>query len=112
MFGPGDIVECVDARPLQAPGRHFGKASGLSLGGLYTVRAFYPQGSPHKMIGAIWGADFVDLHEVRHPDPMWAFAAARFKLLKRRDPEFLATLMGEPVEAGLETQGVESGDGG
>jgi hypothetical protein len=109
MFGPGDIVECVDASPLQAPGPHFGKASGLSLGGVYTVSAFYLKGSPHKIVGRAWGADFVDLQEIAHPDPQWAYIATRFRPLKRRDPELMSRLMGEPIEAELETQDVDGG---
>jgi hypothetical protein len=101
MFKPGDMVECVDATPLAAPGPHFGKPCGLSLGGVYTVSAFYPKGAPHKIPGHVWGADFVDLHEVAHPDPNWAFVATRFKLLKRHDPGLLARLLGEPAEADL-----------
>jgi hypothetical protein len=103
MFGPGDIVECIDTRPLQAPGPYFGRACGLSLGGVYTVSAIYPQGSPHKIVGKVWGADFVDLQEVAHPDPQWAYIATRFRLLKRRDPELMSKLIGEPAEAELET---------
>ena len=84
MFEPGDLVECVDAGPILAPGRFQGHASGLTQGAIYTVKAFHPKGT----VPMLW-VDGLEVREVAHPDPRLVFPAYRFRLLKRRDPELM-----------------------
>jgi hypothetical protein len=97
MFEPGDVVECVDASPIGAPGPHFAKPCGLTVGALYTIDIFYPARQPARRLGFKWGIDCVELREVAHPDPRFAFPAGRFRLVKRRDADLIAKLMGAPV---------------
>jgi hypothetical protein len=94
VFEPGDQVECVNAGPIQAPGRFKGHPSGLTLGAIYTVKEFHPLGTIPGLL-----MDGLEVREVAHPDPRMVFPAARFRLLKRRDPEFMAQLLHEPVPA-------------
>jgi hypothetical protein len=92
MFEPGDQVECVNAGPIQAPGRFKGHASGLTLGAIYTVKEFHPKG----VIPGLQ-ADGLEVNEVAHPDPRMVFPVMRFRLLKRHDPELVKLLLSEPA---------------
>jgi hypothetical protein len=94
VFEPGDLVECVDAGPILAPGPFRGHPSGLTLGSIYTVTMFYPVGAHPGMT-----TDALDVREAAHPDPRFTYPAMRFRLLKRRDPEFMAQFLREPVPA-------------
>ncbi|HLZ77059.1 hypothetical protein [Phenylobacterium sp.] len=92
MFEPGDMVECVKAGPIQAPGPFKGQPSGLTQGAIYTVKEFHP-------VGTIPGltVDGLEVREAAHPDPRMVFPAYRFRLLKSRDPEFMAELLRAPA---------------
>jgi len=92
MFDPGDQVECVDAGPILALGRFRGHPSGLTQGSIYTVKEFHPKGTIPGLT-----VDGLEVREVAHPDPRMVFPARRFRLLKRRDPEFMAHLLHEPA---------------
>jgi hypothetical protein len=100
MFQPGDVVECVDAGPLRIPAPYYGRPSGLSLGAVYIIHAYYPAGAAaRRRPGANWREPCVDLKEVPHPHPHGAFLARRFRLLKRHDPGLINRLLYEPVPA-------------
>ena len=94
-IGPGDIVECVDARP-----RHVGDSpTGLSLAAVYTVTkaSLVPEG------WADAGEPLLEIREVFARGGC-GFYADRFRPLKRRDEAFLASLLSDvptdiPVEA-------------
>jgi hypothetical protein len=92
VFAPGDLVECVKAGPILAPGRFMGRPSGLTKGAIYTVKEFHPAGTVRALT-----VDGLEVHEVAHPDPRLVFPAYRFRLLKRRDPELMEALMQQPV---------------
>lgn len=96
MFEPGDLVECVDAGPIKAPGPFKGRPSGLVLASIYTVTAFHPAGTRPVLT-----VDGVEVREAAHPDPRLVYPAYRFRLLKRRDPELVASLLREPVPTEL-----------
>lgn len=90
MFQPGDVVECVEAGPLQRgrPPRP-GGPSGLTLGVVYTISAIFPKDMPRPGQRRLWGVDHVHVREVVHPDPRGAYAARRFRLPKSYDPELM-----------------------
>jgi hypothetical protein len=97
MLQPGDVVECIEAGPLQrgSPPRP-GGPSGLTLGALYTIVAVFPAAALRPASGRTWGVDHVHVREVCHPDPRGAYAARRFRLLKRYDPELMLGLARRP----------------
>jgi hypothetical protein len=100
MFQPGDVVECVDAGPLRIPAPYYGRPSGLSLGAVYIIQAYYPAGAAaRRRPGANWREPCVEIKEVPHPHPHGAFLARRFRLLKRHDPGLINRLLYEPVPA-------------
>ena len=97
MFKPGDVVECIEAGLLQVRPPSKGAPLGLVLGALYTVAGVYPKGTPRRGPDPVWRIDHVDLREVRHPHAFGAYAARRFRLLKRKDPDLLERLMRAPA---------------